>query len=99
MGSVSLGRNRAFQLRQLLSGIARLSWAAVRASAYMLLVILEPLVRVALIGLALVAATVALVFEFSGAAPRFPFLGMIGFAAGCLTLLVAYYATLRLVTR
>ena len=85
--------------RDIFVGIVLLAWGAVRAPLCMLLVAIEPIVRVVLVGTALVATAVAVLFEFSGAAPKFRFLGMLGFALGCMALLATYYYVLRLVTR
>jgi hypothetical protein len=81
------------------AGVFQIAWRAGRLSLAAALGILEPFVRVGLIGLALVTVTIALLFRFSGVAPHLPFWGMMGTAAGAVGLLVVYYTLLRVVTR
>jgi hypothetical protein len=82
-----------------LAGVFQIALRAVRLSLAAVLGILEPFVRVGLIGLALVTVMIALLFRFSGVAPHLPFWGMMGTAAGTLGLLVVYYTLMRLVTK
>ena len=61
------------------------------------LLILEPVVRVMLSGLALACLVCAGFFRFMTHVADFPFLGMLGVSITCILLLKAYYAVLRLV--
>jgi hypothetical protein len=81
------------------AGVFKIAWCVSRLSLAAALGILEPFVRVGLMGLALVTVTIALLFRFSGVAPHLPFWGMMGTAAGAVGLLVVYYRLLRLLTR
>jgi hypothetical protein len=74
-------------------------WQTLRLVLCVGLGILEPFFRVVLVGLAVLAVIVAPLFEFSGVAPRFPFWGMMGFAAGSVGLLALYYLVLRALSR
>lgn len=71
----------------------------VRLPLLALLVILEPLVRFVLSGTALLGVLMALLLEFSGAAPKFPFWGMMTFSLGCFFALALYYVLLRALSR
>jgi uncharacterized membrane protein YhaH (DUF805 family) len=62
------------------------------------LVTAEPLIRVTLLGLAGLTAAMALLFRFSGVAPRLPFWGMLGFAGVLVILLVLYQLLLGLLS-
>jgi hypothetical protein len=63
------------------------------------LVILEPVVRVVLSALALLSVLMAFFFEYATELPDFPFLGMLGFAVGCVLVLIVYYGLLRIFAR
>lgn len=76
-----------------------LAWQALRLPVFALLVIFEPVVRLLLSWLTLLAVLTAFLFEFSGAAPGFPFWGMIAFAVSCALALTGYYALLSLLSR
>jgi len=73
---------------------AWLLWQVVRLPTFTLLVILEPVVRAVLGGLALLGVLTALVLKVA-AAPHFPFLGMLGASIGCGLVLAGYHALLR----
>ena len=77
-------------------GLRGLTWPAARLPVFALLVILEPIVRVVLCGLAMLSALAAFFFEFLTALPEFPFWGMLGFSVGCALALMLYYALVRL---
>lgn len=79
--------------------LLRLAWDAVRLPIFSLLMIFEPIVRLVFSWLTLLAVLTAFLFEFSGAAPRFPFWGMIAFSVGCALALTGYYALLSLLSR
>ena len=74
-------------------------YAAVRLPVLTLLVILEPVVRVLLSGLALLFVLVAVLLELS--APRalhVPFWGMLSTGIGCAWILALYYWVLRILS-
>ena len=76
-----------------------LAWQMVRLPIFALLVVFEPIVRLAFSGFSLLAILTAFLFESSSAAPRFPFWGMIAFSVGCALALTGYYAVLRLFSK
>jgi hypothetical protein len=80
-------------------GVLWLTWQAIRLPFFSLLLIFEPIVRCVLSWLALWAFLIALVWEFTGADPRFPFWGMIAFSVSCALVLTAYHALLRFLSR
>ncbi len=82
----------------LLRGTLRLLWHALRLPLFMLLEILEPIVRFILGALALLGVLTALFFKFYGA-PHFPFALMLGASIGVGLMLAGYYALLRLFGR
>jgi len=73
-------------------------WQAVRLPVFSFLIILEPVVRFTLSIVALLCVLTAFFFKFLGT-PHFPFLGMLGFGVGCILLLMAYHAAIRLLSR
>ena len=82
----------------LISGAAQLLWHALRLPVLMFLVILEPVVRFVLGGLALLGVLVALFFKAYGV-PHFPFVLMLGVSLGLGLMLAGYHAVLRLLDR
>lgn len=78
---------------------AGLLWQAVRLPVLALLVIVEPIARLVLSGLAILGVLTAFLFEFSGAAPNFPFWQTLGISLGCVLALAAYYWLLRLLSQ
>jgi hypothetical protein len=86
-----------------MSNLARsafwLAWQVVRLPALAFLLIIEPVVRLVLSSAALLGVFTALLFEFSAAAPTFPFWGMIAISVGCMLALMTCYALLRLFRR
>ena len=70
-------------------------WAVARLPVLALLVILEPVVRFLLAGLALLVTLDALFFAALRPLSAFPFWGMLGFAVACVALLAVYHAALR----
>jgi len=79
--------------------LLRIAWDVVRLPILSLLLIFEPIVRLVLSWLTLLAVLTAFLFKFSGAAPSFPFWGMILFSVGCALVLSAYYALLSMLSR
>src|ERR1700688_3015699 len=80
-------------------GLAWLVWRAIRLPLFTVLVILEPVVRVALTAIALLGILIVFFFKFSGAAPHLPFWGMFGISVGFGLLLILYHAAIRLLAR
>lgn len=76
-----------------------LAWHVVRLPILAFLVVLEPIVRVLLSGVAMLGVIVAFLFEFSGAVPGFPFWQTIFLSFGCVCLLVIYHRLLHLFAR
>jgi hypothetical protein len=68
----------------------------IHASAFAILVILEPFARVVLGGLAIISMITSLFFVCFTTLPGFPLWGMLAVSVGSLHLLVAYYALIRL---
>jgi hypothetical protein len=79
-------------------GTLRLVWHVVRLPAYVLLVILEPVVRFVLGAFALLGVLAASFFKLYGV-PHFPFVLMLGASVGLGLVLVGYYALLRTLGR
>jgi hypothetical protein len=74
-------------------------YAAVRLPVLTLLVILEPVVRVLLAGLALLFVLVAVLLELSAPpALHVPFWGMLATGIGCAWILALYYWVLRILS-
>ena len=94
----ALGESRLMTAGDLLRGMLRLLWRAVRLPVYVFLVILEPVVRIILGALALLGVLTALFFKFYGV-PHFPFALMLGMSVGFGLMLVGYYALLRVFGR
>ena len=69
-------------------------WTCVRLPLLALLVILEPLVRLALSALALLLVLTALFFEAVSARAT-PFWAMLGAGVGCVALLALYQGVIR----
>jgi hypothetical protein len=84
--------------RVIARGFLGLIWHLIRLPVLALLVILEPLVRLVLWGAAFLGVITAFVFEYSGAAPNFPFCQTIAISIGCMLLLVGYYGLIRLLS-
>jgi small-conductance mechanosensitive channel len=76
-----------------------LGWQAVRLPLLSVLVILEPIVRIVLSGVAVMGLLTAFVFKFSGAAPHFPFWLVVAISIGCVLMLATYYWIVRLLSR
>jgi peptidoglycan/LPS O-acetylase OafA/YrhL len=83
---------------ELLRGMLRLLWHALRLPVLMFLVILEPVVRFVLGALALLGVLVALFFKAYGV-PHFPFVLMLGVSVGLGLMLAGYQALLDLLGR
>lgn len=79
-----------------IQALLRSAWWAIHVAAFALLVLLEPLVRVALCGLAFVGVLTALVIKLAAHRPDFPFWGTLGLSIGCVLLLSVYYGVIRI---
>jgi hypothetical protein len=80
----------------LLVVIAVAAGRGLRFVAWRFLGLFSGLVGVIFGAAALITVLMAFVWELSGVAPHFSFWRMIGFAGGCLALIVAYHAVLEL---
>lgn len=80
-------------------GALWLAWQVIRLPIVAFLLIVEPIVRLVLSLAALFGILTAFLFEFSTAAPTFPFWGMVAFSVGCMLALMAYYALVELLSR
>jgi hypothetical protein len=80
-----------------LLGVLSLLWRAIRIPALALFVILEPVVRVVLAGVALLLVLTALFYRAIGM-PHFPFWTVLALGVGSALLLALYYALLRLLS-
>jgi hypothetical protein len=74
-----------------------LLWHAIRLPLLALLQAIAPGVRLALRTLAFLGVLMAFFFKFSGV-PHFPFLGMLAISAGLILVLMAYDATIRVLS-
>ena len=86
-----LGRNAA-------AATLRAAWTLIRLPLLALVVILEPVVRVLLTGLALLLTLTAFFWVALRGLSAFPFWGMLGLGVTALLLLALYYALMRLLS-
>ena len=70
--------------------IGRFGWRGIRLPFLALLMILEPVARFVLTAVAMLGILVSLFFEFSGAAPRFPFWLIFGLSLSCGALVILF---------
>lgn len=82
-------------LKQAGLGLTRFGWNVIRLPIIATLTVVEPVVRTALAGIALLGIATALFSEFVVRAPNFPFWPMIGVSVGSALLLMLYYALMR----
>jgi hypothetical protein len=71
-------------------------WIMIRLPLYWLLLICEPLLRIGFTTIAVLGIVSAVVLEFSGSAPHFPFWGALLFFGCCGLLPLLHRAALRL---
>lgn len=83
----------------LLRGALLFIWCVVRVPIGIVLAILEPFVRLVLIGIAFASVITAFVFKGSSVTPAIPFWAMICISFGCVMLLALYHGLLRLLSR
>jgi hypothetical protein len=79
--------------------VVRVLWKLLSFPVLALLIILEPVVQLLLAGLALLLTLMA--FFWRLAAPpglHVPFIGMLGAAVGCISVLAVYYWVLRVLS-
>jgi peptidoglycan/LPS O-acetylase OafA/YrhL len=86
-------------LWDLLRGALLFIWCVVRVPIGIVLAILEPFVRLVLIGIAFASVITAFVFKGSSVTPAIPFWAMICISFGCVMLLALYHGLLRLLSR
>lgn len=86
-------------LLDLLRAAVLFIWCVVRVPIGIILAFLEPLVRLALMGIAVASVITALVYKGSSVTPAIPFWVMIGVSFGCVVLLALYHGLLRLLSR
>jgi hypothetical protein len=79
--------------------IGRVGWRGIRILVVAFLIVLEPIARFVLAAVALLGILVSFFFEFSGAAPRFPFWVVFGLSLGCGALVVVLNAVMRRLAR
>lgn len=79
--------------------IGRFVWLGIRLPLLAFLMIVEPVARFVLTALALLGIVVSFLFEFSGAAPRFPFWLIFGLSLGCGALVIVLNAVMRRLAR
>jgi hypothetical protein len=96
--SRALAEKRLTTGSDLFQSTLRPLWHVVRLPVYVLLAILEPVVRFVLGALGLLGVLTALFFKLYGV-PHFPFALMLGASVGLGLMLVGYYALLRLFAR
>lgn len=72
------------------------AWTAVRLPILALLMVLEPVVRFVLFGLALLMTLSALLWAALKPIATFPFFGMLAFAVACIGLRGLYLLAMRL---
>ena len=80
-------------------GALWLAWQGVRLPIVAFLLIIEPIVWLVFSIAALLGVITAFLFEFSAAAPTFPFWGMVAFSVGCMFALMVYYALVEILSR
>ena len=76
-----------------------LLWQAIRWPILMLLIMLEPLIRTALCGFALLGILTAIMIRCAADRPHFPFWGTLGLSMFSVGILLLYYASIRLLSR
>ena len=83
----------------LLRAMLLFTWGVVRIPILIVLAFLEPFVRLILVGIAILSLLTGLVFKGSSAPPPIPFWVMVCVSLGCVMLVPAYHAVLRLLAR
>lgn len=85
------------------SGLARkigqFGWQGIALPIRAFLMMLEPVARFVLTTVALLGILISIFFEFSGAAPRFPFWLVFGLSLACGSLVIVLNAVIRRLAR
>ena len=89
----------ASAIADLLRGILLFIWCMVRVPIVIVLAFLEPVVRLLLIGIAVLSLLSGLVYLGSNVVPAIPFWVMVCVSIGCVMLLAVYQYVLRLLSR
>ena len=79
--------------------IGRYGWHGIRLPILAFLMVFEPVARFVLAAVALLGILVSFLFEFSGAAPRFPFWLVFGLSISCGALVIVLSAVKRRLAR
>jgi hypothetical protein len=85
--------------RSLGQSILWILWQTVRLPVLAVLLVLEPFVTLMLTAFGFLGIVTALILEFSGDVPHFPFWTMTAFSVGAIMLLMAYHALLTVFSR
>jgi hypothetical protein len=96
MAQVDSIRGESTLARAVLCAFGAILWKLVRLSLYGILVICGPVLQIGLTTVAVLGVVAAIVVEFSGSAPRFPFWGAMLFFFCCGALPHLHRAALRL---
>lgn len=86
-------------IADLLRGSFLFIWCIVRVPIFIVLAFLEPIVRLLLIGIAVLSLVSGLAYLGSSVAPAVPFWVMVCVSLSCVTLLSAYQYLLRLLSK
>lgn len=86
-------------LATLLAGLLWIVWQGIRWPILSLLIVLEPIVRVALCAFALLGTLTALFWRFAVDPPGFPFFTILALSLACIPVLALYYVLLRFFAR
>ena len=84
---------------RLVWSVLRILWQIVRLPALAVLLVLEPFVSFVLTAAGFLGIVVAVILEFSGDLPHFPFGEMMAFSIGALLLLMAYHVLIDILAR
>ena len=92
----SASNSSQIRLTGILAALGWLLWQAIRWPILALLIVLEPLVRVALGLFALLGTLTALFWRIAVDPPGFPFFTILAISLACIPALAMYYLVLRL---
>lgn len=84
---------------RVLAATAHVTWEVIRRPLFVVLALLEPVIRFVCILAMLSGIIAAIVFELSAVGPSFPILGMLSASLGFGFALIAYYGLFSLVSR
>ncbi len=80
-------------------GVLWILWQVVRLPVLAVLLVREPFVNLILTAFGLLGIVVALILEFSGDLPHFPFWLMMAFSIGAILLLMGYRTLISIFSR